>query len=427
MSIDFFGKDFNFEKYINERLLDISDENVRVEMRELLKNTLIPFYNHTEESYNSFVERYKTSIESSMGTCDVITGLMKRDKVDLTNHDFVPMIAEDSQKDIISAHQMINELEQNNPYKIMSVFMKIEYDKIKKLEQEERKFKGTIYTDYSEYPIKVVLKKNKRYFDIIRKLYKIFEVNNIRWKTICAPYLEKIFDVYVIEAECPDDEEIIKIDVDFEEFSDEILYDYIPMWNIHVGKERTGIYPQLSVDRVNYDHIIYSTRFKQEKDYLVYSDETKIWNVYKSNEDMHILCDCNEPIVWDILEFSYVPYEMELDMPIFSNKDEYEIKDVDIHTIAEVKKYISALGYDNILKLKKANVMKIKRQDTFKNTYSMDAFIEDEIRTSFTRQVLKLVFEKVSDSSCFDLDIMSYIVSRIQWKLPEFNCIGEFE
>ena len=46
-------KDFNFEKYISERLLEIDDEKTRVEMRELVQHTMIPFYRHTEEAYET--------------------------------------------------------------------------------------------------------------------------------------------------------------------------------------------------------------------------------------------------------------------------------------------------------------------------------------------------------------------------------------
>ena len=46
-------KDFNFEKYISERLLEIDDEKTRVEMRELMQHTMIQFYRHTEEAYET--------------------------------------------------------------------------------------------------------------------------------------------------------------------------------------------------------------------------------------------------------------------------------------------------------------------------------------------------------------------------------------
>ena len=90
-------KDFNFEKYISERLLEIDDEKTRVEMRELMQHTMIPFYRHTEEAYRGFVERYRISAEASMGSCDVITGLMKRGQIDVTDHSF----AQDAQSCVV--------------------------------------------------------------------------------------------------------------------------------------------------------------------------------------------------------------------------------------------------------------------------------------------------------------------------------------
>ena len=81
----------------------------------------------------------------------------------------------------------------------MSIFIRLGYDRLRQIEQEQRYFRGTIYTDYSEYPMKVVIKKNERYPEKIRDLYRIFEENHVRWKSICAPYIEKIYDVYVVE------------------------------------------------------------------------------------------------------------------------------------------------------------------------------------------------------------------------------------
>ena len=114
MAADFFEKDFNFEKYISERLLEIDDEKTRVEMRELMQHTMIPFYRHTEEAYRGFVERYRISAEASMGSCDVISGLMKRGKIDVTDHSFVPMIPEDAHKEVLSAQQMIEALDRKS-------------------------------------------------------------------------------------------------------------------------------------------------------------------------------------------------------------------------------------------------------------------------------------------------------------------------
>ena len=58
-------------------------------------------------------------------------------------------------------------------------------------------------------------------------------------------------------------------------------------------------------------------------------------------------------------------------------------------------------------------------------TYSMDPFLEDEIRTSKEREVLLLTFRAKDPSSYLNYDLMSYVVSRVQWELPEFWCVGE--
>ena len=43
----------NLENAISERLLEIDDEKTRVEMWELMQHTMIPFYRHTEEAYET--------------------------------------------------------------------------------------------------------------------------------------------------------------------------------------------------------------------------------------------------------------------------------------------------------------------------------------------------------------------------------------
>ena len=51
--------------------------------------------------------------------------------------------------------------------------------------------------------------------------------------------------------------------------------------------------------------------------------------------------------------------------------------------------------------------------------------MEDEIRTSKEREVLLLTFRAKDPSSYLNYDLMSYVVSRVQWELPEFWCVGE--
>ena len=49
--------------------------------------------------------------------------------------------------------------------------------------------------------------------------------NAVSWNTVCAPYLYKFFDVKIVKTQCPADEMIQKITVDFEEYKQYAHFD----------------------------------------------------------------------------------------------------------------------------------------------------------------------------------------------------------
>ena len=94
--------------------------------------------------------------------------------------------------------------------------------------------------------------------------------------------------------------------------------------------------------------------------------------------------------------------------------------------MAELRKTVAELGYEKYMILQD-----IRRVDGIytepRLTYSMDSFIEDEIRIGANRSKLIFKFKATDKEFYLNRDIMSYILSRIQWQLPEFECIGEME
>ena len=77
--------------------------------------------------------------------------------------------------------------------------------------------------------------------------------------------LYKFFDVKIVKTQCPADEMIQKITVDFEEYKQYAHFDLIPVWNIRMVEEKTGAYPELTIDQIHYDHCIYKGHFKKEE------------------------------------------------------------------------------------------------------------------------------------------------------------------
>lgn len=424
---EFFIKtDFRFEKYINERLQEISDEGERRALKDIVKETLIPFYEHSEQVYHQLEENLQQNYKSNDNGFKIITGIEYKQKLDITDDAMFPMKYSDMSDVIIDVKELREHIANGKEYKVMQVFLKLDYRDVQMLEKSKRVFRGIVRGEYGEYPAEVFISKNTSYMNQIDELYCLFEANGIEWKTVCAPYLGKFFDVYIINTKCPEDEEIMGISVDFEEFKEYIQYDVIPVWNIRFFEESTSSYPSFAFDQIHYEHCIFGNRISDKCDYLVCPKDQKLWEVFRQNGDLHIICDADEPIRWKLMEINYYAKNDNYDSPLFENSDKNIKGTRCIHTKGEITKYIKDLNYEDYLKLVEIKpIQMIVGRD--RETYCMDEFLEDEIRTSTSRQYMVFIFQAVHKEFYLNKDIMSYLVSRIQWQIPEFECVGELE
>lgn len=53
----FFEDHFDYHKYIEDRLLEVEDLNERKELKEVMRKTLLPFYEQVEEAYRLLEEK----------------------------------------------------------------------------------------------------------------------------------------------------------------------------------------------------------------------------------------------------------------------------------------------------------------------------------------------------------------------------------
>ena len=67
----------------------------------------------------------------------------------------------------------------------------------------------------------------------VEELYEIAKLNYLEWRSQNTAYLFKLFDVYVVSIEDWDEQlEVKKVSIEFDEFSEKILYEPLPLWNI---------------------------------------------------------------------------------------------------------------------------------------------------------------------------------------------------
>lgn len=423
MENHFFESEFRFDKYLSERLLEVSDEGERRALKEVLGKTMVPFYEQVEEKYQQLEERLFSAESARQKSFDLITGIIERNKIDITEDALYPMNYADLSDVTVDIGEMMEKIRAGKPYTVFRVFLRADVQRLRALEKADKRFHGTVITQAGEYHAEVRLVRNQSYVKQVADLYPYFENNGVGWKTVCMPYLSKFYDVQVCRTDCPEDEVIREFRIDFGEYASFVRSDLIPVWNVRFLSEKTGAYPDLALDRVHYEHCIYRSHFRPERAYMIAEEHVRLWDVFVQDGDMHIVCSEKDPRTWKLMEVNDKSLRAANAYPVYQNGGQGNSGRRCIHTKAEVGRLVDSLGIEELslvgMEIKKAT------ENMEPKTYSMDPFLEDEIRTSKEREVLLLTFRAKDPSSYLNYDLMSYVVSRVQWELPEFWCVGE--
>ena len=107
----------------------------------------------------------------------------------------------------------------------------------------------------------------------------------------------------------------------------------------------------------------------------------------------------------------------------FANKLAFE-KPYTIKTKTELARVINSFKASNYLKFKDVKLEK-KHSKKLKQTYDVNDFIIDEIRADNIKKILVLHFEPVDKDNYLNKDILSFLVSEVQFIYPEYECEGK--
>lgn len=414
-----------FDEYLQQQLLAIDNLEERKIMRRIFESVLIPMQEYCDEKYISLAERMINEQEDAV-QFTIYTGLIHRQKYDVTTENMLPMKKEDLVEKQIDLSMVRKGLIEENHAKLFRVYLELTKSAIAGLLESERFFQGVIITDLGEFPAQFYLKYNQEYLQMVRELYPVFVGNGVEWKTVCAPYLYKFFDVYVTKADDMTGEEIKEIHIEFEEYKDAVSYDLVPLWNLEVISSSTNGYARPCVDQIHYEHMLFKERLGSEQ-YLVMNSEIEILNQRRVGGDMLITCNTSDNITWKLLKFHEV-LNTKWDYPVMGNGCMQESKKT-IRTKAAMEKLISGMGYESYVKLKKIRTEK-KELSNLPAYHVDEEFLSDylfEVSMGEKRNVLYFEFEAVNPQDIYTEDILSYLITRLQWAYPEYICIGKLQ
>ena len=262
----------------------------------------------------------------------------------------------------------------------------------------------------------------------------MFNLNNLKWKTLLNPYLKKMFTLELIEY----DENLStilsgneKINIMKEDLENIWHEDVLLCWNI---KEKNVLGEGMirpTKDRIHLENVL---NFSSNRNVYIYPiEDCHIYLVEKINkEQVMIISEDKKNIMWKIWEIQDIDNEKlkKLKFKSFDNKMELHFinklkleKDLRIRTISELERILNSFSvFKEYFTFITATV--VDKENENRIGYEVNPFILDEFRLKGYQKNLKIKLKTLRNDE-FTIDILSFVISEIQIYFPEYRCIGE--
>lgn len=419
---------------IYEKLNDIKDLEDRVLLKKIMNSVFSALEEYSEDRFNELEERVFNEVPYVKEKYNIYSTIVKRDEIDPTDDFLYPILSEDMEDKTYDTKEILKSIEEKKPQNMFKIFMKCDYLIFKEFINNDFEIKGVIETDKKVHEAYFKIVENKQYTEKVSGLYKSFINSNISWTTVNNPYIHKIADVVLVGCKdiIQDDEEIVRIEVDFGEYNKFVEYDMVPIWNVKEVRLKSEGYPTPCMDRVNYEHNVLIEKEGEHNGYLVNYENPDIKFITFAKKSIIITLDTDTTVFWDFLcvvspdrkqneKYKYELMTNEVNMN-FASKLAFE-KPYTIKTKTELARVINSFKAS-----KKLIFNDVKLQENYEGelnqTYEINDFIIDEIRDENIKKVLILYFKPVNKENYLNNDILSFLVSEVQFLYPEYKCEG---
>lgn len=423
---------------ISDRLSKMEDLEQRKLLKQLMTGLFLNLVEYQEEMNRKMERKVFDEVEDGEEKHDVFVSLCRRDELDPI-HDFLhPMLPEDAAPKLIDMSRLLDHMQRKEEALLFTLFLECDYAALRGLLDGERTFRGEMITSGGRYPISVRLVQSRRYIEEIEKLYHVFQQNNVPWKTVNHPYAYKFVDVLLkhCDAVPQEDEEISEITVDLEEYEPHKRVDVVPLWNIERLAIKNSGFPVPASDRINYEHVLSLHKTGSEHGYLVEGDEENIRYIKRSRDELTIVSPQEKAGIWSVLKIAQpVTARLgSLSYPLVSNRrtdgfiGKYARRQGQIvRATGEIIRIVHAFDAARLLELERVDIR--DRSDGSPQTYEMNPFVSDNVRTERDKKVMRLAFrarQAEEDERFLLQDQMSFLVSEVQIFFPEYKCEGDW-
>ncbi|MFJ7914692.1 MULTISPECIES: normocyte-binding protein [unclassified Lysinibacillus] len=415
-----------------ERLRKIEDLEQRQLLKDIVSGVFVNLIDYQDDMNNRLEERIFNEMDDVEDRFDIYVTLSSKEDVDPIHECLFPMRPADLESKSINIKKILEAFKNKESAELFTLFLECDSMQIQQLLAEQRLFSGKLVTTEGQVEIKVSLTQNTDYLQEMNKLYPLFQINGLPWKTINHPFIYKFFNVNL--EDCPplnEDAEITEIIVDLEEYEDKKRLNMVPLWNIERHEVKNVGFPIPASDKVNYEHVLSIRKIGNEHGYLVEADEDNVRYVKRSDNELTIVSPRDKSGVWQLIKIAKMAdekigklhYELVSNRRIehfihkFANKYTATVK-----TKGEITRMINSFEAANSFELVDIEIVDAYSGTSF--THSANTFLTEMIGENNHKKTMLLKFKANEERNFIANDILSFLVSEVQRHFFEYECVG---
>lgn len=418
---------------VQDRINRMEDLEQRQQLKNMMTSVFLNLAEYQEEMQQILEDRIFNEIGNQEERQDLYVTLCSRQEIDPIHEFLYPMIAEDVAPPTWDAKAAFERFSNGEDVLLQTVFLACDYSKLRTLVENEQTFQGVMVTSEGRHFIEVRLRQSRKYLDEIEKLYRVFLKNGIPWKTVNHPYAYKFFDVVCTNNKVllGEDEVILEISVDLEEFEVFKHPDVIPLWNIERLEISTSGFPVPAIDKINYEHVLSIQKMGTAHGYLVDGEESDIHYIKRMPKELIVVSPIDDSRTWDLFKITQ-PIEIKIgsfEYELVSNrrKNSFVTRFAGYHngpvrTKGEILRIVNSFEAANMFKLEEIEIFQTVKEHA--DTYEMNPFVSDHIRMEQNKKMMQLTFRSFTESSFIVQDTISFLVSEVQRHFPDYKCQG---
>ncbi|GAB0170595.1 normocyte-binding protein [Lysinibacillus sp. CTST325] len=415
-----------------ERLRKIEDLEQRQLLKDIVSGVFVNLIDYQDEMNKRLEERIFNEMDDVENRFDIYVTLSSKEDVDPIHECLFPMRLADLESKSINIKKMLEAFKNNESVELFTLFLECDSMQIQQLLAEHRLFSGKLVTTEGQVEIKVSLTQNTDYLQEINKLYPLFQINGLPWKTINHPFVYKFFNINLVD--CPplnEDAEITEVIVDLEEYEQEKRLNMVPLWNIERHEVKNVGFPIPAIDKVNYEHVLSIRKIGNEHGYLVEADEDNVRYVKRSDNELTIVSPRDKSGVWQLIKIAKMEDEKigKLNYELVSNRRiEHFIHKfankytANVKTKGEITRMINSFEAADSFELVDVEIVDAYSGTSF--THSANTFLTEMIGEDNHKKTMLLKFKANEERNFIANDILSFLVSEVQRHFFEYECVG---